>query len=152
MIVSLRKSIQEMAAGWTHKIVLKCTDLTESTANTAQTIPILVLPAGAAVTRAGFYLATPFQDASDAAFNTNTIIVGDSGDTDRLIPSTELNLNGTEITAFVSSNATASLPYAYPAGATINAIIGSMSAKSLSNIDIGEIHILLEVSELASIN
>jgi hypothetical protein len=152
MIIANRKTVGELSAGWTHKITLTHEDLTETNANTAQTITLLTLPAHAAVLAAGFHLETPFADASDAALNTTTLIVGDSGDTDRLIPSKELNLNGTEILSFVTANATDSIPYAFVAETTVSAIFGSMAAKSLSDLDAGQIHIFLQVSELASIN
>lgn len=152
MNIATRKTVAELAGGWTHKITLTHEDLTETNANTAQTITLLTLPANAAVMHAGFYLETPFQDASDAALNTTTLIVGDAGDTDRLIPSKELNVNGTEILAFATANATDSIPYAYVASTTVSAIFGSMAAKSLSDIDAGKIHIFLQVSNLDQVD
>lgn len=151
MITVTRKTVAERAAGWTHKLTLTSDDLTETNANTAQTITLLTLPANAAVMEAGFYLETPFQDTQDAALNTTTLIVGDSGDTDRLIPSKETNLNGTEITAFVTANVTDSLPYAYTSSTVVSAIFGSMAAKTLAQLDTGKIHIFLRVSQLDAV-
>lgn len=151
MITATRKTVAELAGGWTHKLTLTHEDLTETNANTAQTIALLTLPANAAVMHAGFYLETPFADASDAALNTTTLIVGDAGSTARLIPSKELNVNGTEILAWVTANATDTLPYAYVDSTTVSAIFGSMAAKSLSDVDTGKIHIFLQVSELDAV-
>lgn len=140
-------SLEEQAAtGFTDKFVLTHEDLTESTANTAQTIEIYSAPAGSFVRSAGFVLNTAFEDASDNALNTTTLIVGDGGSTARFIPSKELNVNGTEVLAWQTSNATDTVPYAYPSADTIDAIFGSMAAKSLSDIDTGQVSIYLGIS------
>lgn len=131
--------------GFTHRIRVTHEDLTEATANTAQTIAIHTVAARDYVSDAAFNLVTAFKDASDAALNTTTIIVGDDGNDDRYIVSTELNENGTEIVAF---GAASTARYAYTAANTVDAIFGSMADKSLSNIDTGEIDIFLKVSRL----
>lgn len=136
---------EQAKTGFTHRINLTHEDLTETTANTAQTIAILTVAARDYVSDAAFNLVTPFEDASDNALNTTTIIVGDDGNDDRYIVSTELNKNGSEILAF---GAASTARYAYLAANTIDAIFGSMAAKSLSDIDVGEIDIFLKVSRL----
>jgi len=78
-------------------VIVGHADLTESAANTAQTIPLLSLAAGKAARFVKYDLVTPFKDASDAAFNTTAAIIGDGNDTDRFLASTELNVNGTEV-------------------------------------------------------
>lgn len=152
MKIAYRRTTAELAGKWTHEIIITHEDLTEATANTAQTVPLLTLPAHAAVLNAGFYLKTPFKNSGDNAFNTTTLIVGDAGDTDRLLTSKELNENGTEILSWVTPHATDTIPFAYTTATVINAIFGSMSAKSLADLNTGEVHILLEVSELAAIS
>lgn len=139
---------EQANTGFTHRIRVTHADLTETTANTAQTIAILTVAARDYVSDAAFNLVTPFEDASDNAYNTTTIIVGDDGNDDRYIVSTELNVNGTEILAF---GAASTARYAYVAANTVDAIFGSMADKSLSNIDVGAIDIFLKVSRLPAL-
>jgi hypothetical protein len=136
------------ATGFTHQVVVTHTDLTESTVDTDQTIALLSVVAGDVVEKAAFKLVTAFEDASDAAFNDTNVSVGDGGDTDRFIASTEVNENGTEVDFAANANTTA---YAYTAADTVDLLVESMNAKSLSNIDAGEIHIYLAVTKLSAI-
>lgn len=140
---------QEQGNGYTHKIVLTYDDLTETAANTSQTIQLLNVGVGDVVHDAAYYLVTAFEDASDNALNTTTLIVGDGGDTDRFIPSKETNKNGSEVINWATSHGTSSLPYAYLAADTIDAVFGSMAAKALNDIDVGEIHIFLNIGKTA---
>jgi hypothetical protein len=57
------------ATGFTHKAIVTHVDLTETTADTDQTIALLSVVAGDVVQKAAFQLVTAFSDASDAAFN-----------------------------------------------------------------------------------
>lgn len=144
-------SLEEQAAsGYTKKVVLTHEDLTEATANTAQTIQLFSVPANTVVSSAAFNLITPFEDASDNTYNSTTLIVGDGSNDDRYIPSKELNVNGTEILSWATSAATNTLPFAYVAADTVDAVFGSMTSMSLSNIDTGEVHIYLGVYSLPS--
>jgi hypothetical protein len=136
------------ATGFTHQVVVTHTDLTESDADTDQTIALLSVVAGDVVEKAAFKLVTAFEDASDAAFNDTNVSVGDGGDTDRFIASTEVNENGNEVDFAANANTTA---YAYTEADTVDLLVESMTAKSLSNIDAGEIHIYLAVTKLSAI-
>lgn len=148
MEITTLSSEERVLSGFTQRFNLTHADLTESTANTAQTIAILSVLEGFFVYRAAMRLKTAFKDASDAAFNTNTLIVGDDGNDDRYIASAELNENGSEVLAKEQASTCA---YTYLADNTIDAIVGSMSAKSLSNIDTGEVDIFLGVVDLDAI-
>ena len=132
---------------YTHKIVLTHADLTETATNTAQTIPVLSLAIGDVVSAAAYRLVTAFTDASDAAFNVTSITVGDGGAVARYIPSKELNSNGTEIINWATSQATSTIPYAYLAADNVDVVFTSMAAKSLVDIDAGEVHIYLSVDK-----
>jgi hypothetical protein len=85
------------ATGFTHKAIVTHVDLTESTADTDQTIALLSVVAGDVVQKAAFQLVTAFKDASDAAFNDTQVQVGDGNDTDEYIAATQVNENGTEV-------------------------------------------------------
>jgi len=136
------------ATGYNWSITLTHEDLTETTANTAQTFEALTVKAGSLVKDAAIYLVTPFKDASDTGFNSNTVTVGDGSDVDRFIAATQVNENGTEVDAKGSANTT---PYAYTGADTIDIVVNSMSAKSLSDIDTGELRVLLNLVELSSL-
>ena len=133
------------AGGYTYHVKITADDLTETTANTAQTIELITVAQGSVVQSVAYNMPVPFKDASDSALNTTTLEIGDDGNTDRFMVSTELNVNGTEILAFASANDVNTLPYVYLAANTIDAVFGSMAAKSLSNVDTGEIDILVNV-------
>jgi hypothetical protein len=136
------------ATGFTHKAIVTHVDLTESTADTDQTIALLSVVAGDVVQKAAFQLVTAFSDASDAAFNDTQVQVGDGNDTDEYIAATQVNENGTEVLFAANVN---TVPYAYTAADTVDLLVESMTAKSLSNLDAGEIHIYLAVTKLTSL-
>jgi hypothetical protein len=136
------------ATGFTHKAIVTHVDLTETTADTDQTIALLSVVAGDVVQKAAFQLVTAFKDASDAAFNDTQVQVGDGNDTDEYIAATQVNENGTEVLFAANVN---TVPFAYTAADTVDLLVESMTAKSLSNIDAGEIHIYLAVTKLTSL-
>jgi hypothetical protein len=131
--------------GFTDLIEITYADLTETAANTAQTLQILSVAAGTTVLDAQYILNEEFEDASDNAFNVTTITVGDS-DVDRFIVSKELNVNGTEVDYWATANVTDTLPYMYTAADTIDAVFTSMAAKALNDLDVGKVSIKLRIS------
>lgn len=140
----------QQQAHYTHRIRVTHEDLTETTANTAQTIAIFDVVDGDCVTDAAIRLVTAFKDASDTALNTTTLIVGDGGDTARYIASAELNENGSEVLA--KGGVAAKMPSAYVTTDTVDAIFGSMADKSLSDVDVGVVDIYLKVVKLAALS
>lgn len=122
------------------------TDLTETTANTAQVLTLRTVKKGTSVEACGIYLITPFQDASDAAFNSTAITIGET-DVDRFLTSTELNVNGTEILSKSTANSVDTLPWDFVAADTIDVTFNSMALKSLSDLDTGKVAIFLRVTE-----
>jgi hypothetical protein len=136
------------ATGFTHKSVVTHTDLTESTADTDQTIALLSVVAGDVVQKAAYKLVTAFSDASDAFFNDTKVQVGDGSDTDEYIAAKQVNENGTEVLFAANVN---TVPFAYTAADTVDLLVESMTAKSLSDLDAGEIHIYLAVVKLSSL-
>lgn len=128
----------------THKFVVTAADLTEAAANTAQNVTLATLPAGSVVNFCATKLVRPFEDTTDTAFNTTTLTVGDAGSANRFLSSTELNENGTE----VIYKGGASVGHAYASATAVRATFGSMTAKSLEDLDEGEVHIFLSVYDL----
>ena len=148
--------------GFTHKITLTHADLTLATADGDQTIELLAVGAGTFVDRAAYVLRTAFKDASDSAFNSTVLSVGDGTDPDRYLHSNtagtglQINENGTEVLYHInpvaaSTAGLATAPYMYTGDDTVDALVESMSAKALVNIDVGEIDIFLRVVNLVAL-
>jgi len=137
-------SEQEVAAcgGYTHMAVLTADMLTQATANTAQDINLNTFLDGAYAQKAEIALITPFQDASDPAFNSTTLTLKDDLTPNTLITAKELNANGT----YITEPATSSQAYGpYTAGKHLIAEFGSMTGKKLVDIDVGEVHIFVQL-------
>lgn len=135
---------QAGAAGFTHIGTLTANDLTTTTTNTAQTFTLMTVKPGDVIVKTAWCLRTAFEDASDAAFNTNTVSVGDTATgVAAHISAIEVNRNGTEV--FYGFNNTAVL---YAAADTVTITVNAMSAKAVSNIDIGELTIFVQVLRL----
>jgi hypothetical protein len=149
MTTNIFRSVNEAPRGFNYRFVIDHTDLTTSADNTAQDITLITLPAYSVVKSAATYLKTPFEKTGTAAYNTNVLIVGDSGDTDRFIASQELNVNGTEILA--KANAASTVPHAYATATAVVANFASMASYDLAELDAGEVHIFLEVAQLDSL-
>ena len=145
MTTNAFRSVNESPRGFNYRFVIDHTDLTTSTDNTAQDITLITLPAYSVVLSAATYLKTPFQKTGTSAYNSNLLIVGDSGDTDRLIASQQLNVNGTEVLAKAQAS---TIPYAYEAATAVVANFASMASYDLLELDAGEVHIFLEVAQL----
>jgi hypothetical protein len=137
------------ATGFTHKAIVTHVDLTESTADTDQTLSLLALAAGDVVTTAAIKLVTPFEDASDEDLDDTKVQLGDSDDDDEYVAATQVNENDT-VVDFVAA-APASVPLAYTAANAVELLVESMTAKSLSNIDTGELHVYLGVTKLSAL-
>ena len=148
MTTNAFRSLHESPRGFNYRFVITHEDLTESTDNTAQDITLITLPAYSVVKSAATYLKTPFQLVGTTAYNSNTVIVGDSADDNRYIASQQINLNGTEILAQAQASTT---PFANVAATAVVAKFASMASYSLADLDAGEIHIFLEVAELDSL-
>ena len=135
--------IEEIASngGFTHICVIDADNLTEAATNTAQTIVMPTLPKGWIYNKGYGYLVTPFEDKSDPAYNSTTFSLGDVGDTARYIASAQLNKNGTEITIPKFGNTA----FQFTAATGLLATFGSMAAKSLKNINKGELHIVIQI-------
>ena len=137
-------------SGFNYKVVITHADLTETTADTDQTIQVASAGVGAIVRNVATFLKTDFQDASDSALNDTAIIVGDGNDTDRYILLQQVNTNGTEVDAAISPS-TGTLPYVYTTADSIDVVVASMGGKSLSNIDTGEVWVFLDLVETSEL-
>lgn len=134
------------ATGFTHKAIIDHTDLTTAADNTAQDVKILTVPAKSVVTRVAMHLVTPFQLTGTTAYNSNLLIIGDSGDTDRWLTSTQVNVNGTEVLAKAQPS---TIPAAYETATDINANFASMASYDLLELNAGEVEVFFSLVSLA---
>lgn len=131
--------IEERVKGFSHVLSFDHTDLTEATADTAQTLDVDI-PLGSSVRGAQLRIDTPFKDASDTAFNSTALTVGDTGSATRHIASTQANANGT-----VVALKTAAVQHDYAAADKIRVTVNAMDAKSLVNIDAGAARVFVDL-------
>jgi hypothetical protein len=141
-------SVQEAAyLGFTHVAVIRAgVEVTETGVAVPQTIKLGTQRVGEVIRRCIVSLITPFNDISDAAFNTTTLIVKTltSAGADKTVLHTglELNVNGTEMSADAVNNT--------PTGPalvneTLVAVVTGMAGKALANLDVGTVHIYFEI-------
>jgi hypothetical protein len=136
------------SSGYTHKVTLDHTDLTDATTGNSQTITLITVPTTTIVKDLATRVVTSFQKTGTSAYNTNTIVVGVSGTTNQLLASQQINTNGTPV---VAKGFAATAPIAYTASTAIIATVASMTGYSLADLDAGEIHIFLNLTTLSSL-
>ena len=135
------------ATGYTHKAIVDHTDLTEATANTAQSITLLTLATGDVVHSGAYKLVTAFQDTADSAFDTTAVTLNAAGSA--LISATETNLNAASEVFYKAHTATA--PLTATSASTVAASFAAESGKSLSALNAGEVHFFFSVNKLANL-
>lgn len=134
-------------AGFTHVATISANNLTTTTNNTAQTFTLAALKAGDIVLKTAWALKSAFKDASDVAYNTDTLSVGDTATgVAAHIAAIEVNENGTEV--LFGFNNTAVL---YLAADSLTATFNSQSGKNLNNIDVGEVTIFVQLLRLTNL-
>lgn len=126
------------------RVFVDASDLTEATANTAQTLNLFNVKKGTVVKLIGMRLMVAFQDAADSAFNSTTIKVGDGSSAARYLAATELNVNGSEVEASAGTGTA----YAYTEDDTVDAVVSAMAEKSLKSISKGCVMLLFKTFEL----
>lgn len=131
---------------FTHCFEITADDLSTTTANTAQTFTTNVVCApGDFVTSAGHYLKTAFQATGDAAFNTDTMSIGDSvGGVATIYAAVELNANGTTINAKHAA-CTGTPLSGFTAATTITITFNAMAAKNLNALNAGSVVVFIRM-------
>jgi len=126
--------------GFTHLGVITADDLTQGTASAAQSITLCALKKYDVILRVLGVPFVPFQNTLDAAFNSDTVSVGDGAGAASLAAAVEANANG----SFGRSlGSTAKL---YTAADNLIVVVNSMAAKSLSSINRGEYHVFFALN------
>jgi hypothetical protein len=98
------------------------------------------------VVKTELHLTIPFEDQSDAAFNTSTLSLGDATTATRFINASEANVNGTEVLNVIPG---ANQNVIYTAAGQLQLTLNSMAAKSLSDLDKGAGYILMAIIRAA---
>lgn len=136
--------------GFTHEIAFGVATrnlLSETVADTDMTFNLFKVKGGDIIVKAALIADPAFEDASDAAFNSVAFSFGDEDLGTRFISAVQLDRNGTEV--LWTYDNTAYGPYT--AVKQLNVLIESMTAKSLSNIDIGRAILLIQVLRLSTL-
>jgi hypothetical protein len=138
--------------GFTHAIEITADDLTTTATATAQTITCpYIFAVGDVCFKVASDLHPAFSDASDSAFNTTTMSVGDaSGGVATILAAIETNINGTEILHKRAATSGAPLT-GFTTAAALTVTFNSQTAKSLSNIDTGAVTIQLAINRLSDV-
>jgi hypothetical protein len=131
--------IEERVKGFSHVLSFDHTDLTQATANTAQALDVAI-PAGSSIRGSQIRIDVPFENTADAAFDSTAITVGDAGSATRHLASTQANANGTVVPL-----RTAAVQHDYTAADVVKVTVGSMSGKSLSNLNKGAARVFVDL-------
>lgn len=132
--------------GATHRIKVLESDLTQATAATAQALTLLAIPAGAIVRNVYAVNHQTFAATADAAFNTTALTIGDGTTADKFLASMELNANGTVVRTKAGTGA----QEGFDAAGSLVATFAAMAAKSLVNLNQGELWVFVELVQTAS--
>lgn len=137
--------------GFTHKATFGPSgDNSFSTQTTAgDGIIFSILPAantGYVISKWAMILSPALSNSADAAFNDCAASFGDAGSATRYINAVQTNINGTEVLYTHGST-----PNVYTSDSQIRFLIASMSAKALSDLNLGKITLLFHVVSLVSI-
>lgn len=146
-------ALHEQAAhrGMTHMSIITADDLTQATANTAQTLKLCDLVAGDIIAAIEDNVIVPFENTADATFNSSTRSAGDNSAVTTFFTAAEANKNGTVVPKKFSNTAVGPYTAADKVAITFNAMAG----KSLSSINKGELHVffsILRVDQLSKSN
>lgn len=127
------------------EVIVDHTDLTQATNATAQTIELFKVAGNfQQVELARMELLEPFEDTADAGNNTTAVEVGDDGDTDRLLTSTQLNRNGTEVYIKPGTGTR----HVFTADNTVDAVFAAPAAgKNLAALNKGKLRLLFRLHD-----
>lgn len=132
--------------GFTHRAIISAKDLTQATAAAAQTIKLCDVASGDILGPFAWRAHTFLKDASDAAFNTTTMSVGDNAAVNTHIAAVEVNENGTEVAQGLGTTLVH-----YTAANALNVTFNSQTGKKLSDIDVGQIVLLFTLRRIADL-
>ena len=140
------------ASGFTHRLDMSYTDIPPGLAAAAAYVwnvpPMPGVKASDIVKSVEMHVTTKFQNTADAAFNSDTVSLGDATLATRFLSAVEVNFNGT---AVVDTIPGAAPNYVYTAAAQIQLTMNSMAAKTLSSLNKGALYILFNILRAAGV-
>ena len=131
------------AFGASHVAIITHEDLTETVADTDEVINIYTMADDMSAAIVFAKVISTFEDSSDAAFNDTQMSAGDDDDPDGFITAFQVNANGTAALIASRDGAYTDFMVDYAAANHLEILVESMAAKSLSDIDEGEIHFFI---------
>lgn len=133
-------SEEVVQSGFTHRADFSWRDFFGVTigAATDKAFTLAAVAAGDQLVAAHLHLTTPFKDASDAAFNDIALDFGDDGSGTRYFSGVQINENGTEV---IDSYLDAGSDHIFTAAGSLIVNFNSMTAKDLTNVDIGKLYL-----------
>lgn len=126
--------------GYTHRADFSWRDFFGVTigANTDKTFTLFTAKAGDQIVAAHLHLTTPFKDASDTGFNSITLDFGDEDSATRFFSGVQICENGSEV---IDSYLDPTGDYIYTADKLVKVNFNSMSAKDLTDVDVGKLYL-----------
>jgi hypothetical protein len=134
--------------GFTHVARITADDLTNATAAAAQTIDLASLQKNDIILRVAGYIRVPFQNTLDAAFNSDTVSIGDTSGVAALAAAGEANANGTFVNTLGTVLTGGKI---YTAADTLRVTFNSMAGKALVNLNRGEYFVFFALCRLADV-
>ena len=125
------------------ELLVNYKDFVASTTNDATFLASIPVKAKMSVEIKRLILDTPFANGGDNTNNSTTVIGGDSGSTNRLLTSTELNLNGSYVSL---KNGTGTI-YPYTSTTTVDLIFTPKSGTPLSALTQGQVRVLYRIAD-----
>lgn len=130
--------------GATHAFDVGHLDLTETTVDTPQAVPLITLGAGYLVEVIYGELIEAFQDTADAAFNSTTVSAGIAGALVGQLAATQVNAKDTPVQATVGTGAVLA-PTA--ATALVANFVGLPDTKALASLNKGLYRIWVKITD-----
>lgn len=124
------------------EVLITHEDLTESGSGTAQTLTFPI-EAKMSAECVRLILDEAFEDTATAGNNTTLVEVGDGGDTDRFLTSTELNKNGTEINLKAGTGTV----YPYTATDTVDILVTPKTGTTLASLNKGRMRLQFRIND-----
>lgn len=143
---ALSTNEQAGMGGFTHVAIFGPTTtnlLNDTVADDDITFNLFEAPAGSVMIKWALVLDPAFKDASDAAFNSTAFSFGDAGSASRFLNGVQTNENGTEVIYTYGNTA-----YVYTAASQLSVLLESMTAKKLSDIDVGKAVLFFQLNQL----
>jgi len=107
--------------------------------------PLPAVAAGDIIKRTEVHLTTPFKASGDSGLNDTKISFGDTGSATKFVNAVQINENGTEVIDTFPGTEN----QIYTAAGQLQIQFGSMTGKTVSNLNVGKLYILFALQRAA---